>query len=143
METRTARTRRPGLGQPERADQDHHTRQLSGLTAWRWRRLTPSTGHLHRRRCPIGAICSLAHGKRGSKQAARGLSEQEQADRRGRATRLYQRRNYPPEKVATAIVQAVEHNRAMVPVTPEARAGLLLSRIAPSLTRALFRRSFG
>lgn len=32
METRTAGTRCPGLGQPQRPYPDHHTQQLSGLT---------------------------------------------------------------------------------------------------------------
>ncbi|HEY1622604.1 MAG TPA: SDR family oxidoreductase [Streptosporangiaceae bacterium] len=68
-----------------------------------------------------------------------GLSEQEQAAQRDRATRLYARRNYPPEKVAEAIVSAVMHKRSLVPVTPEARAGRLLARYAPALTRAAAR----
>jgi short-subunit dehydrogenase len=70
-----------------------------------------------------------------------GLSEKKEADRRDRATRLYARRNYPPEKVAERIVDAVLHNRAMVPVTPEARAGWLIARLAPALARAGARRT--
>jgi NAD(P)-dependent dehydrogenase (short-subunit alcohol dehydrogenase family)/pimeloyl-ACP methyl ester carboxylesterase len=69
-----------------------------------------------------------------------GLSPAEQDARRDRATRLYARRNYPPEKVAEAIVAAVVRKRAMVPVTPEARAGRLLARLAPSVTRIAARR---
>lgn len=70
-----------------------------------------------------------------------GLPEEEQARRRDRAARLYARRNYPPEKVAERIVDAVLHNRAMVPVTPEARAGWLIARLAPPLARAAARRT--
>jgi NAD(P)-dependent dehydrogenase (short-subunit alcohol dehydrogenase family)/pimeloyl-ACP methyl ester carboxylesterase len=69
-----------------------------------------------------------------------GLSELGEADRRDRATRLYARRNYPPEKVAEQIADAVLHKRAMVPVTPEARAGWLIARFAPGLARAAARR---
>jgi NAD(P)-dependent dehydrogenase (short-subunit alcohol dehydrogenase family)/pimeloyl-ACP methyl ester carboxylesterase len=68
-----------------------------------------------------------------------GLTPAEQDAQRDRATRLYARRNYPPEKVAEAIVSAVLHKRAMVPVTPEARAGRLLARFAPAATRAAAR----
>ena len=68
-----------------------------------------------------------------------GLSPVEQAAQRDRATRLYARRNYRPEKVAEAIVKAVLHKRAMVPVTPEARAGRLLTRLAPVVARAAAR----
>ncbi|MFN8041119.1 MAG: SDR family oxidoreductase [Acidimicrobiales bacterium] len=47
----------------------------------------------------------------------------------------YKRRAFPPEKVAAAIVDAVVRDRAVVPVTAEAKAGLLLSRLAPGLLR--------
>lgn len=49
---------------------------------------------------------------------------------------LYRLRSYPPSKVATAIVRAVQHNRAVVPVTPEAWLAYYGSRLTPpSLTR--------
>jgi NAD(P)-dependent dehydrogenase (short-subunit alcohol dehydrogenase family) len=72
-----------------------------------------------------------------------GLTDKDQAARRDRATRLIARRNYPPEKVAERIVDAVAHRRDMVLITPEARAGRLLSRLAPALTRATARRGLG
>jgi NAD(P)-dependent dehydrogenase (short-subunit alcohol dehydrogenase family)/pimeloyl-ACP methyl ester carboxylesterase len=72
-----------------------------------------------------------------------GLSDKEQSARRDRATRLYARRNYPPEKVAAQIITAVARNRPLVTVTPEAKTGLLLSRLAPRLTRAAARRNLG
>ncbi|WP_059005983.1 SDR family oxidoreductase [Streptomyces specialis] len=59
----------------------------------------------------------------------------EQDERRRRAARAYARRNYPPEKVADRILRAVRDNRAVVPVTPEARAGYLLGRVSPGLLR--------
>lgn len=44
-----------------------------------------------------------------------------------------------PEKVAKAIVRAVEHNHTIVPVTPEAWLGAAAMRIAPGLTRTAMR----
>ncbi|MVU83725.1 SDR family oxidoreductase [Nocardia sp. ET3-3] len=44
---------------------------------------------------------------------------------------LYRLRSYPPSKVATAIVQAVQHNRAVIPVTPEAWAAYYATRLTP------------
>jgi NAD(P)-dependent dehydrogenase (short-subunit alcohol dehydrogenase family) len=68
-----------------------------------------------------------------------GVDEEEQRRRRQRSARLYEMRNYPPEKVASAILEAVEHNRAVVPVTPEARGARLLSRVAPGVLRRIAR----
>ena len=68
-----------------------------------------------------------------------GLSDAEQAQRRQEVAELYRRRNAPPEKVATAIVRAVLHNPAVVPVTVEARGALALSRLSPRLMRRLAR----
>ncbi|MFD9065248.1 SDR family oxidoreductase [Kitasatospora purpeofusca] len=59
----------------------------------------------------------------------------EQAAKQARAARLYARRGFPPEKVATAILAAVRTGRPVVPVTPEAKAARLLSRLAPGLLR--------
>lgn len=53
------------------------------------------------------------------------------------ANRFYQRRNYPPSKVADAIVRAVEKNQAVVPVTPEAWIVYHLKRLVPSAARAI------
>jgi NAD(P)-dependent dehydrogenase (short-subunit alcohol dehydrogenase family) len=58
---------------------------------------------------------------------------------RGEVARVYARRNYPPERVAAQVVRAVERNVALAPVTPEARIGLVLSRLAPGLVRAIAR----
>ncbi|MES2489538.1 MAG: SDR family NAD(P)-dependent oxidoreductase [Pseudomonadota bacterium] len=53
------------------------------------------------------------------------------------AVAFYKKRNYGPEKVASAIVDAVRHNRAVVPVSPEAWAGYYLKRFMPGLARTL------
>lgn len=68
-----------------------------------------------------------------------GVSADEEKRRQARAARLYGLRNYPPEKVADAILRAVVRNQAVVPVTPEARGAHLLSRFAPRVLRALAR----
>ncbi|MEU9149306.1 SDR family oxidoreductase [Streptomyces sp. NPDC048417] len=68
-----------------------------------------------------------------------GVDEEEQRRRQKRSARLYGMRNYPPEKVASAILDAVEHNRAVVPVTPEARGARMLSRVAPGVLRRIAR----
>ncbi|MGW4894642.1 SDR family oxidoreductase [Kitasatospora sp. NPDC004240] len=59
----------------------------------------------------------------------------QQAAKQARAARLYARRGFPPEKVAAQILRAVRDDRAVVPVTPEARAARLLSRLSPGLLR--------
>jgi short-subunit dehydrogenase len=53
------------------------------------------------------------------------------------AEQFYQRRNYPPSKVAAAILRAVEQNQAVVPVTPEAWTIYHLKRLLPSVARAI------
>ncbi|MBV9101189.1 MAG: SDR family NAD(P)-dependent oxidoreductase [Candidatus Dormibacteraeota bacterium] len=59
--------------------------------------------------------------------------------RRDSAVRLYARRNYRPERVAAAVVEAVRHDRAVVPVTPEAHALRFVGRVFPGVARNLAR----
>ncbi|MGW7551980.1 SDR family oxidoreductase [Streptomyces rimosus] len=68
-----------------------------------------------------------------------GVSADEEKRSQAKVSRLYGIRNYPPEKVAAAILRAVARNEAVVPVTPEARGAQLMSRIAPRALRALAR----
>ncbi|MGW3655963.1 SDR family oxidoreductase [Streptomyces sp. NPDC005151] len=68
-----------------------------------------------------------------------GADADEEKRLRKRTSRLYGLRNYPPEKVADAILEAVAHNRAVVPVTPEARAARFLSRLSPGALRGIAR----
>ncbi|MFE7398475.1 SDR family oxidoreductase [Streptomyces sp. NPDC057557] len=56
-----------------------------------------------------------------------------------RTSRLYGLRNYPPERVADAILKAVVRNQAVVPVTPEARGARFLSRFSPGALRRIAR----
>ncbi|MEU0408027.1 SDR family oxidoreductase [Streptomyces griseorubiginosus] len=68
-----------------------------------------------------------------------GVDADEEKRRQKRMARLYGLRNYPPEKVADAILRAVVRNQAVVPVTPEARGAHALARWAPKALRALAR----
>ncbi|MFH8241700.1 SDR family oxidoreductase [Streptomyces sp. NPDC018321] len=68
-----------------------------------------------------------------------GVDTEEEKRRQQRAARLYGLRNYPPEKVADAVLEAVANNRAVVPVTPEARMVHLMSRTFPGVLRRLAR----
>ncbi|MFD7321350.1 SDR family oxidoreductase [Streptomyces sp. NPDC059875] len=68
-----------------------------------------------------------------------GAADEEQKRRQKEASRLYGLRNYPPEKVADAILRAVVRNQAVVPVTPEARGAHFMSRFAPRALRAIAR----
>lgn len=61
------------------------------------------------------------------------VAEGKAAQWQGKAVKFYQKRNYGPEKVAQAILKAVQHNRAVVPVSPEAWFGYYLKRFAPAL----------
>ncbi|HJT02388.1 MAG TPA: SDR family oxidoreductase [Pseudonocardiaceae bacterium] len=63
---------------------------------------------------------------------------QEQATRQ-RATTLYRRRNFTPRQAAREILRAVQRNAAVAPITVEAKAGLLMSRLTPGLLRSLAR----
>jgi len=63
---------------------------------------------------------------------------QEQAARQ-RATTLYRRRNFTPRQAAREILRAVQRNTAVAPITVEAKAGLLMSRLTPGLLRSLAR----
>ena len=50
---------------------------------------------------------------------------------RRRMIEVYQRRNYGPERVARNILKAVQHNRAVAPISPEAWAMYYLKRLMP------------
>ena len=65
----------------------------------------------------------------------RGSSEEQ----RERLVRLYERRNYGPDRVATRIMHGVQRNRAVMPVTAEAWGMWMLTRFTPSLARGLAR----
>jgi len=55
----------------------------------------------------------------------------EASQNRERLVELYQRRDYGPERVAERILRAVQRNRAVAPISPEAWAMYYLKRLAP------------
>ncbi len=68
-----------------------------------------------------------------------GLSATEERTAQMRATERYRRRNFTADRAAREILRAVGRNAAIAPITVEARAGLLASRLTPGLIRALAR----
>lgn len=64
-----------------------------------------------------------------------GVSAEEEKRKQERYDNLYRMRRYGPEKVAEQIVRAVEKDRSIVPVTPEARLQYHVSRLAPAIGR--------
>ena len=88
----------------------------------------------------VTAVCpGLVHTNITSTTRFVGTDEAGERKAQQSATRLYRRRNFTPETVARDILRAVERNSAVVPVTAEAKAGLVLSRLTPGLIRALAR----
>mgnify|MGYP005848691295 CR=1 FL=1 len=58
-----------------------------------------------------------------------------------RIARFYERRGYTPDRVAAAVVRAVERNRGVVPVCPETYVGDFVHRASRRLNDANLRRS--
>lgn len=67
-------------------------------------------------------------------------SEGNVAERRRSIEALFEKRNFPPERVARAIVTAIRKNRAVVPVAPEAWVSYYLKRWAPWLVAGIAKR---
>ncbi|MEV5570448.1 SDR family oxidoreductase [Spirillospora sp. NPDC052269] len=68
-----------------------------------------------------------------------GMSSAQADGLREGVAKAFERRGYPPERVAQAILRAVRNNRPLVPVAPEAHLALALDRYAPRLNRAVGR----
>ncbi|HVX68149.1 MAG TPA: SDR family oxidoreductase [Mycobacteriales bacterium] len=68
-----------------------------------------------------------------------GVSDTESREAGKKMAKRYARRNYPPSKVADAIVKAVRERRPVVPVTPEAVGARIMSRLSPGFMRRLAR----
>jgi NAD(P)-dependent dehydrogenase (short-subunit alcohol dehydrogenase family) len=67
-------------------------------------------------------------------------SEHDVEEKREEVENLYRKRNYSPDRVAQAILRAIRRNRAVVPVTAEARMFYYARRWAPWLVRRLAQR---
>jgi NAD(P)-dependent dehydrogenase (short-subunit alcohol dehydrogenase family) len=68
--------------------------------------------------------------------------EEDVEEKREAIDLMYEKRNYPPDRVAKAIIKAIRRNRAMVPVTPEAWLIYYLKRWMPWLVGWIARRDF-
>ncbi|WP_330232301.1 SDR family oxidoreductase [Nocardia sp. NBC_00508] len=66
-----------------------------------------------------------------------GVSAEEEKRKQERYDNLYRMRRYGPQKVAEQIVRAVQRNRSIVPVTPEAHVQYHVGRFAPAVVRFL------
>ena len=55
--------------------------------------------------------------------------------------RAFERRNYTPERVAAGILKAIQKNRGVAPVSPEAWAGYWIKRLFPGLIAWFARRA--
>jgi hypothetical protein len=66
-----------------------------------------------------------------------GRSADDQDRVREYMTRLYQRRNFTPERVASEIIAAIATDEPVAVITPEAKVMRALSRFAPGLLRRL------
>lgn len=64
---------------------------------------------------------------------ARLLGPEATPEARRRLIELYQRRNYTAERVADGILRAVQRNRAIAPISPEAWGMYVAKRAAPGL----------
>jgi NAD(P)-dependent dehydrogenase (short-subunit alcohol dehydrogenase family) len=62
-------------------------------------------------------------------------------ENREEAIQMFQKRNYGPDRLARGILKAIQRNRAVAPITPEARAGYWLKRLFPGLVAAFGRYS--
>jgi NAD(P)-dependent dehydrogenase (short-subunit alcohol dehydrogenase family) len=58
---------------------------------------------------------------------------------RERLAKLYQRRNYSPERVAKNVLKAIQRNRAVAPISPESWCIYYLKRLAPGAVHAIAR----
>jgi NAD(P)-dependent dehydrogenase (short-subunit alcohol dehydrogenase family) len=68
-------------------------------------------------------------------QSSRMVGPDATDEARQRIVRMYQRRNYGPERVAANILRAVQRNRAVAPISPEAWAMYYVKRFVPGLFR--------
>jgi NAD(P)-dependent dehydrogenase (short-subunit alcohol dehydrogenase family) len=65
------------------------------------------------------------------------VGEMDKPEKREEMVSGYQRRGYPPERVATNVLKAVEKNRLVAPISPEAWGLYYLKRFAPWLLRRI------
>lgn len=87
------------------------------------------------------AVSTICPGiiKTGIIQKSRFAGAKDENQMRDKVDSLYRRRNYGPEKVADAIVSAIEKEREVIPVSPEAWALYFVKRFVPGMAGAIGR----
>ncbi len=70
-----------------------------------------------------------------SARSARLVGEMDKPEMREEMVEGYQKRGYGPERVATNILKAVQKNRLVAPISPEAWGLYYMKRFAPWLLR--------
>jgi NAD(P)-dependent dehydrogenase (short-subunit alcohol dehydrogenase family) len=68
-------------------------------------------------------------------EASRMRGAQASPAARAETKRLYTRRNYSPERVAENVLKAIQKNRAVAPISPEAWTFYYAKRLAPGVVR--------
>src|SRR5262249_8075803 len=93
---------------------------------------------LARHRIGVTAVCpGIINTPITQSSRLRGVGNTPEARRR--MVELYQRRNYGPERVARNILKAVQRNRAVAPVSPEAWFIYYMKRFLPGMVERLNR----
>jgi NAD(P)-dependent dehydrogenase (short-subunit alcohol dehydrogenase family)/pimeloyl-ACP methyl ester carboxylesterase len=88
----------------------------------------------------VSTICpGIVHTNIIASTTVSGLPEKEAARKIAAVDRAYKLRRYGPDKVAKQIVNAVQKDKHIVPVTPEAHLQYRLSRFVPALGRRIGR----
>jgi NAD(P)-dependent dehydrogenase (short-subunit alcohol dehydrogenase family) len=95
---------------------------------------------LHPHRIGVTAVCPGVINTPITRNV-RSVGKADDPELRARMQKVYERRNYGPDKVAVNILKAVERNRTVAPVSPEAWFGYGLKRVSPRLTGWLMRRA--
>jgi NAD(P)-dependent dehydrogenase (short-subunit alcohol dehydrogenase family) len=89
----------------------------------------------------VTAICpGLVHTNITSTTRFVGTDPEEQTRLQKGAHAAYGRRNFTPDRAAKEILRAARRNTAVAPVTPEAKIGLVASRLTPALLRSAAKR---
>jgi NAD(P)-dependent dehydrogenase (short-subunit alcohol dehydrogenase family) len=97
-------------------------------------------GELHRHRIGVTAACpGVINTAITANSRMRGAADA--PGERERMAQIFQRRNYGPERVARNVLKAIQRNRAVAPISPEAWILYYLKRIAPGAVRTLTRRA--
>ena len=74
-------------------------------------------------------------------RSARLVGPMDTAEMRGEMVSSYERRGYTPERVAEKILKAMQHDRLVAPISPEAWAMYYLKRFAPWALRWVSRKA--